>query len=99
MVWEVSLGIAIFPYLLARLQHHGANTLAWTVFLPYALVDMIQVLSFTVFGLEVVAPGPYVLTDPSIYAPMTMLVIIAFYALLTYRLWRVSRRLPLPEVA
>jgi hypothetical protein len=99
MVWEVSLGIAIFPYLLATLARSKAKVLVWALFLPYALVDLIQVLSFTILGLDVVAPGPYVLTDPSIYVPMIMVMILAFYALFTHRLWRASRRLPFPEVA
>jgi hypothetical protein len=87
MVWELSLGIAIFTYLLATLNRRNTKILVWAVFLPYALVDFWQLVSFAVFGMDVVAPGPYILTDPSIYIPMVMIVILMFYALLIKRLW------------
>ncbi len=87
MVWEVSLGIAVFTYLLATLKQRNAKILVWAVFLPYALVDLWQVASFAIFGMDVVAPGPYILTDPSIYVPLVMIVILTFYALLIKRLW------------
>lgn len=88
MVWEVSLGVAIFVYLLATLKHRTTKTLVWGVFLPYAMVDFWQVISFAVFGMDVIDPGPYVLTDPSIYIPMIMVVILVFYGLLVKRLWQ-----------
>ncbi len=87
MVWEVSLGIAVFVYLLATLEGRNAKILVWSVFLPYALVDLWQVISFAVFGMDVIAPGPYILTDPSIYLPLVMIVILTFYTLLLKRLW------------
>ncbi len=87
MVWEVSLGIAVFTYLLATLEQRNMGILVWAVFLPYALVDLWQVASFAVFGMDVIAPGLYILTDPSIYIPLVMIVILTFYALLVRRLW------------
>jgi hypothetical protein len=87
MVWELSLGIAVFTYLLATLGKRNAKVLAWSVFLPYALVDFWQLVSFAVFGTDVIAPGPYILTDPSIYIPLVMIVILTFYTLLLKRLW------------
>jgi hypothetical protein len=86
MVWEVSLGIAIFSYLLATTERGNLRTLIWAVFLPYTLIDVVRTISFAVWGLEVVAPGPYVLTDPSLYVPLVMIVILVFYALLIVRL-------------
>ncbi|MGC9347302.1 MAG: hypothetical protein ACP5JG_04110 [Anaerolineae bacterium] len=91
MVWEVSLGVVIFPYLLATTAGRGRRVLLWTVFLPYVLVDLWQAISFAVWGMDVIAPGPYILTDPSLYAPMMMIVIVTFYALLLTRLWRSVR--------
>jgi hypothetical protein len=38
--------------------------------------------------MDVIDPGPYVLTDPSIYIPMIMIVILVFYGLLVKRLWQ-----------
>jgi len=87
MVWEVSLGIAVFTYLLATLEQRSAKIWAWVVFLPYAVLDFWQLASFAVFGMDVIAPGPYILTDPSIYVPLVMIVILTFYALLVRRLW------------
>lgn len=91
MVWEASLAIALFAYLLGTLEQSWARSLAWVVFLPYALIDLWQLLSLGLFGMDVIAPGPYVLTDPSIYVPMVMIVILVFYALLTGRLLVTAR--------
>jgi hypothetical protein len=87
MVWEVSLGVAVFTYLLATTERRNVKILIWAVFLPYALVDAVQIASYAAFGMDVVVPGPYVLTDPSIYVPLVMIVILTFYALLLRRLW------------
>ena len=87
MVWEVSLGIVIFPYLLATTERRTLRALIWIVFLPYALVDLWRALSFAVLGMDVIAPGPYILTDPSLYVPMVMIVILVFYFVLIRRVW------------
>jgi hypothetical protein len=90
MVWEASLAIAIFVYLLTTLKQPWARILTWVVFLPYALIDAWQLLSLGLFGMDVIAPGPYVLTDPSIYIPMIMILILTFYALLIRRVWKAT---------
>ncbi|HLU08797.1 MAG TPA: glycosyltransferase 87 family protein [Oceanobacillus sp.] len=87
VVWELSLGIAVFTYLMATVQNRRLRTLAWVVFLPYALIDVIQLFSYLIFGDAVMIPGPYILTDPSIYLPLTMIVTVAFYGVLVKRLW------------
>ena len=87
MVWELSLGIAIFCYLLATTHETGWKALVVTIFVPYALIDLWQLLSFGIFGMDVIAPGPYILSDPSIYIPLVMLVILVFYVILLKRLW------------
>ena len=86
MVWELSLSIAIFPYLLATSEGPVTSVVAWMAFLPYALIDVWQVASLGLFGMDVIAPGPYVLTDPSIYTPMVMVLILSFYGLLIRRM-------------
>jgi hypothetical protein len=88
MVWEASLAVAIFAYLLGTLEHSWARVLVCVVFVPYALIDLWQLLSFATFGMDVIAPGPYILTDPSIYIPMVMIVILVFYGIILNRLWR-----------
>ena len=92
MVWELSLGIAVFTYLLATQKRQGTRLWVWVVFLPYALVDLWQTLSYVLFGEDIIAPGFYILTDPSIYVPLIMIVILTFYALLIKRLWTAPMR-------
>lgn len=90
VVWEVTLGIAVFTYLVATLRPKWARMLVWGVFLAYALLDFWQLVSFLVFGMDIILPGLYVATDPSIYLPLTMIVILTFYGLLIGRLWKRS---------
>lgn len=89
MVWEVSLGIVIFTYLLATVRHQGLRVAIWAVFLPYALVDVLRLLGAVLasFGMRTLLPGPYVLTDISMHIPIVMVVILTFYAVLVRRLW------------
>ncbi len=90
MVWEISLGVAVYPYLLGTST--GRNVKIWlsAVFLPYAMLDVWQVISFAVGGMDVILPGPYIVTDPSIYLPIIMVTILVFYGLLCFRLWKAS---------
>jgi hypothetical protein len=90
VVWELALGIAVFTYLVASVQSRRLRWALWLVFLPYALVDVIQVVSYIAFGDSVIAPGPYILTDPSIYLPIILFTLLAFYAVLVVRLWRAA---------
>jgi hypothetical protein len=91
IVWEVLLGIAIFPFVLSILEKRWQKWLAWGVFLPYALVDLIQFLSYMIGGDSVVVmQGAYVLTDPSLHLPMTMLVILTFYYFILRHLWQIT---------
>ncbi len=87
IVWELTLGIVVFAYLVATLNSRRAKIWAWAVFLPYALLDMWQVVTFVALGPAILADGLYVWTDPSIYLPLVMVVILVFYALLVKRLW------------
>jgi hypothetical protein len=86
-VWELSLSIVIFTYFLATMEQRWARTATWIIFLPYALLDIWRLLSLIVFGPSILIPGPYILTDPNIYIPLVMIVTLAFYALLVWRLW------------
>ncbi len=88
-VWELSLGIVLFIYLIATLERPAERRLVWIVFLPYALRDFWQaasVLAAFIFDFEALSGG-YVLTDPNIYFPVVMAVILIFYILLIRRLW------------
>jgi len=90
MVWELSLGVALFTYLLATLEDRREKLWVWIVFLPYALVDVWQIISYLAFGDAVLKDDAYVLTDPSIYLPLIMIIILLFYVLLLKRLWAIA---------
>jgi hypothetical protein len=89
MVWEVSLGIVVFTYLLATVRNRGLRIAIWAVFLPYSSVDALRLLGAALapFGMRTILPGPYVLTDISMHVPLVMVVILTFYAVLVRRLW------------
>jgi hypothetical protein len=93
MVWELSLSVAIFPYLLGTLEERSGKIWISGIYLPYALLDPWRVFSlvFSLLGMEVIAPGPYVVTDPAIYLPLIFIVLICFYFVLVKRLWGRSR--------
>jgi hypothetical protein len=92
VVWEASLSIVIFPYLLTTVERRWVKAGLWAVFIPYALIDAWQLVSFGVWGMGVMDPGPYILTDPSIYVPLTMMVIVAFYGATIDQLLKVERK-------
>jgi hypothetical protein len=89
MVWDVLLGIAIFPVILVIVQRKWQKALLWGLFLLYAFVDIIQFFSY-IFGGEdiVVRGGAYVLTDPSLHLPLVMMVILSFYGIILRNLWQ-----------
>lgn len=93
MVWELALGIAIFTYLLATLRRQGAKITIWVVFLPYALLDLWRIVTVAIFGFDAVLPGFYILTDPTVYIPLVMIVILVFYTILVRRLLAATARL------
>ena len=86
MVWELSLGIVIFAFLLATTEHKGSRLLLWALFGPYALLDIWRLVSYMALGDDVLYEGAYVLTDPLIYIPWIMMVLLVFYAMLLLRL-------------
>ncbi|HJQ13757.1 MAG TPA: hypothetical protein VJ830_03335, partial [Anaerolineales bacterium] len=92
MVWELSLGIVIFAYLLATSQQKGTRVILWALFGPYALLDIWRLISYIAFGDDVLYGGAYVLTDPLIYVPWIMIVLLVFYAILLYRLNQFSSK-------
>jgi hypothetical protein len=92
MVWELSLGIVIFAYLLATTDHKGTRFLLWVLFGPYALLDIWRLVSYLTLGDSVLYEGAYVLTDPLIYIPWIMIVLLVFYAILLLKLNRLSTK-------
>jgi hypothetical protein len=86
MVWELSLGLVIFAYLLATTRQKMTRILLWTLFGPYALLDIWRLVSYMALGDSVLYEGAYVLTDPLIYVPWIMMVLLVFYAILLMKL-------------
>lgn len=93
MVWELSLGIVVFGYLLATTERGWLRAVLWALFGPYALLDIWRLVSYLALGEDVLYEGAYVLTDPLIYVPWIMLVLLAFYAVLLVRLNRLSEQI------
>jgi hypothetical protein len=92
-VWELSLGIVIFAYLLATAEQKQTRVLLWLVFGLYALVDIWRLASYLAFGDRILYQGVYVLTDPLIYIPWIMLVLLVFYAILVRKLNKLAIKL------
>lgn len=90
MVWELSLGLVIFAYLLATTYEKRTKTFLWILFAPYALLDVWRLVSYIALGDNILYEGAYILTDPLIYIPWIMMVLLAFYAVLLHRLYRYS---------
>jgi hypothetical protein len=95
MVWELSLGLVVFAFLLATTQHKNTKIFLWVLFAPYALLDIWRLVSYMALGERVLYQDSYVLTDPLIYVPWIMMILLAFYTLLLIRLNRLS--LPVTE--
>ena len=90
MVWELSLGIVIFAYLIATSAQKGTRVLLWLLFGPYALRDVWRLISYIALGDSVLYQGAYVLTDPLIYVPWIMMILLVFYGILIVRLNKFS---------
>jgi hypothetical protein len=88
MVWELSLALVIFAYLLATIQQKGTQTFLWILFAPYALLDIWRLVSYIIGGDSILYEGSYVLTDPLIYVPWIMILLLVFYGLLLQMLNR-----------
>jgi hypothetical protein len=89
MVWELSLGLVIFAYLLATIEQKWIKVLLWILFAPYVLLDIWRLVSYIAFGDRILYNGAYVLTDPFIYVPWIMLIILVFYAVLLSKLSKI----------
>jgi hypothetical protein len=88
MVWELSLGVVIFAYLLATTQEKWLRALLWILFGVYALLDIWRLVSYIALGDDILYQGAYVLTDPLVYIPWIMMVLLLFYACLVRKLNR-----------
>ena len=90
MVWELSLGVVIFAHLLATSEQKWLRVSLWVLFGPYALLDIWRLVSYIALGDQILYQGAYVLTDPLIYVPWIMILLLVFYVLLLLKLNRFS---------
>lgn len=102
MVWELSLGLVVYVYIMATENKRWIKIVLSAAFLVYALLDPLRLVSFglSLTGLDIVDPGPYILTDPNIYFPTILISIVGFYLVLVHRLWSTRNRtehLDLPD--
>jgi hypothetical protein len=86
MVWELSLGVVIFAYLLATSEQKWIRAVLWVLFGPYALLDIWRLVSYLGFGDSILYQGAYVLTDPLLYVPWIMIILLVFYTILLWKL-------------
>lgn len=93
MVWELSLGLVIFAFLLPGVEQKWARTLMWIFVAPYALLDIWRLVSYLALGDSILYQDSYVLTDPLIYVPWIMTVLLIFYTLTLQKLARLLSRL------
>ena len=82
MVWEISLGLVIFVFLLTVIEQKWIRTALWILFFPYAALDIWRLISYLAFGDSILYAGVYVTTDPILYVPWILALIIIFYGLL-----------------
>ena len=92
MVWELSLGLVIFAYLLAVNEQQWKNTLMWWIFAPYALLDIWRLVTYIAYGDNILYQGAYLLSDPFLYIPWILIILLVFYGLLLPRLskWKLN---------
>ncbi len=90
VVWEVTLGIALFTYLITVVSGTKTKVWLWFIFLVYALADLWQMISYLALGDAVLFQNAYVVTDPNMYLPVVMLIILTFYAVLVVQLWKLA---------
>lgn len=94
MVWEISLGLVIFVFLLTVIKQKRSQIFLWVIFLPYAALDIWRLISYLSFGDAILYEDVYVLTDPILYVPWILALILVFYGLLVQKLWQTK-----PETA
>jgi len=91
-VWELSLALVIFAYLLVTTNERWVRILLWILFAPYALLDVWRLVSYIIWGDSILYEGSYVLTDPLTYIPWIMMILLVSYILLLKKLMVFSNK-------
>ncbi len=87
MVWELSLAMTVFVYLWVVVTAPWKKALLGLFFFPYALIDLWRLVSYIIWGDAIIYNAGYVLSDPLIYLPVILLVLLVCYFLLLAHLW------------
>jgi hypothetical protein len=87
VVWELSLGIAVFSYLMIVTTNKWSRMAAVSVWLIYALGEFWQILSLAVLGRRALSSNAYVVTNPNVYVPTIIITLLVFYSILIRKLW------------
>jgi hypothetical protein len=86
VVWELSLGIAVFSYLMIAVTNKWTRITVLGIWLIYALNEVWQVASLAMLGRKALSPSAYVITNPNVYVPTIMISLLIFYSVLIHRL-------------
>lgn len=82
MVWEISLGLVVFVFLLSVIEQKRVCNALGILFVPYAALDIWRLISYLALGDAVLYDNVYVRTDPLLYFPWILIIIVVFYGLL-----------------
>ena len=86
VLWEITLAIALYTYLLAYLESRPARILISVPFVAYALQDVWLVAMYAI-STDMLAPS-YFWADPTTHIPIIMILLLTLYVVLLARLAR-----------
>jgi hypothetical protein len=83
VIWEVTLALPILALIWPALRNIWERGAAGVLIGVYAALDIWQTLSYMIWGDAILWQGnSYVLSDPAVYVPIILLVLLALYAAL-----------------
>jgi hypothetical protein len=89
VVWEVTLTLPILALLWPTLRAGWEKWTCGILIGTYAALDIWQMASYSIWGDAILWQGnSYVLTDPALYVPVILLVLLVLYAALLRNLFR-----------
>ena len=94
VLWEITLAITLYVYLMAYLRSRAARILISIPFVVYALQDVYQVATYAIVGEEIMEG--YFWLDPATHTPIIMITLLALYAALWFLLYRPGGKIAEP---
>lgn len=88
IIWEITLALPLlalcWPMLHTRLEKWAIGVLTFI----YVMMDFWQTISYLIWGDAILWEGSgYILSDPAIYVPIILIVILSFYIILLRNLY------------